>query len=152
MSWSSTHGYTPYHKLFQKQSSYSNLRVFGCLYFLHIVTPHKHSPRSIPCVFLRYPSNHKGYICLNLDTQETIISYHVVFDETVFPLGSMPWIFHHHTLSLAHSISLNLHLPIKIISTEVFLTKPNSLLVTLFLMRLHPSPSLIFCNEILPHW
>lgn len=61
---------THYHKLFQKQPSYAHLRVFGCLCFPHIMTPHKLSPRSTPCVFLGYPSDHKGYRCLNLDTQK----------------------------------------------------------------------------------
>ncbi|KAL4587848.1 hypothetical protein LXL04_000722 [Taraxacum kok-saghyz] len=84
---------TPYYKLFQKQPSYAHLRVFGCLGFPQIVTPHKLSPRSTPCVFLGYPSNHIGYRCLNLDTQDIIISRHVVFDETDFPFGSMTYNF-----------------------------------------------------------
>ncbi|KAL4588677.1 hypothetical protein LXL04_001570 [Taraxacum kok-saghyz] len=79
----------PYHKLYNKQPTYSHLRVFGCLCFPNIDAPHKLSPRSAPCVFLGYPTNHKGYRCLNLDTNKIVISRHVVFDETVFPFGSM---------------------------------------------------------------
>lgn len=49
----------------------------------------KLQPRSTPCIFLGYPSNHKGYRCLDLHTKDIIISRHVVFDESVFPFGSM---------------------------------------------------------------
>ena len=48
---------TPYQKLFNKTPSYDHLRVFGCLCFPHIVTPHKLSPRTTPCVFLGYRLN-----------------------------------------------------------------------------------------------
>ncbi|KAL4584621.1 hypothetical protein LXL04_009226 [Taraxacum kok-saghyz] len=44
---------------------------------------------SVPCIFLGYPSNHKGFRCLNLHTNQIIISRHVTFDETIFPFGSM---------------------------------------------------------------
>lgn len=79
---------TPYHKLYHKQPTYNHLCIFGCLCFPHIVTPHKLSPRSTQCAFLGYPSNHKGFKCLNLHTK-IIISRHVVFYETIFPFGSM---------------------------------------------------------------
>jgi hypothetical protein len=69
---------------------YSDLRVFGCLCYLNTsaTATHKLSPRSVPCVFLGYPSSHKGYRCLNLVTQKLIISRHIIFDETVFPFVS----------------------------------------------------------------
>lgn len=79
----------PFHKLYNKNPTYDHLRVFGCLCFPHINALHKLSSRSTPCIFLGYPNNHKGYRCLNLDTNQIIISRHVVFDETVFPFGSM---------------------------------------------------------------
>lgn len=53
------------------------------------MTPHKLPPRSNPCMFLGYHSNHKGYKCLSLDTNEIIISRHMMFNETIFPFGSM---------------------------------------------------------------
>jgi hypothetical protein len=50
-------------------------------------TRHKLAPRSTACVFLGYPSSHKGYRCLDMPTKRIIISRHVVFDETCFPFG-----------------------------------------------------------------
>lgn len=79
---------SPYKKLFNKQSSYKHLWVFGSLCYPHIPTSHKLSPRSTPCIFLGYPSQHKGYRFLNLHTNMIIISRHVTFDETIFPYGS----------------------------------------------------------------
>ncbi|CAH9131347.1 unnamed protein product [Cuscuta epithymum] len=71
--------------LYHKQPSYSHLRIFGCLCYPHIPTPHKLAARTIPCVFLGFPSQHKGYKCLDLTTGRIIISRHVVFDESIFP-------------------------------------------------------------------
>jgi hypothetical protein len=54
---------TPYHSLFLCHPNYSELRVFGCLCFLNTysTSPDKLSPRSLPCVFLSYSDEHKGY-------------------------------------------------------------------------------------------
>jgi hypothetical protein len=78
---------TPFELLHNKPPTYHDLHVFGCLCYPNIsaTTAHKLSPRSVPCVFLGYPTSHKGYRCLNLVTQQLIISRHVIFDETVFP-------------------------------------------------------------------
>ncbi|KAJ9566937.1 hypothetical protein OSB04_002903 [Centaurea solstitialis] len=79
----------PFTKLFQKPPSYTHLRVFGCLCYPHIRTPHKLAPRTTPCIFLGYPSQHRGYRCLDLSSRKILISRHVVFDETSFPFRSM---------------------------------------------------------------
>ncbi|KAJ9563189.1 hypothetical protein OSB04_008349 [Centaurea solstitialis] len=80
---------TPHYRLFQKHPSYSHLRVFGCLCYPHLTTPHKLAPRSTPCVFLGYPSQHRGFRCLDLSSRCVIISRHVIFDESIFPFGSV---------------------------------------------------------------
>lgn len=81
---------TPYFCLYQKPPSYDHLRVFGCLCYPSTATsmPHKLSPRSTPCIFLGYPSNHKGYRCIGLTSRRVIISRHVIFDESAFPFST----------------------------------------------------------------
>jgi len=83
---------TPTTILYQKRPSYSHLKVFGCLCFPLIPSTNRNKlqPRSKPCVFLGYPSNHRGYKCLELSSRKIIISRHVNFDETIFPFSSSP--------------------------------------------------------------
>jgi hypothetical protein len=72
--------------------SYEHLCVFSCVCYpnLSAQTAHKLAPRSTRCVFLRYFTDHKGYQCLDLSTNNTVVSRHVVFDETVFPFAASP--------------------------------------------------------------
>ena len=91
---SSIHNQIPHHLLHGTLPDYSSLRVFGCLCYpnLTATSPHKLAPRSAPCVFLGYPSSHKGYRCLDMATRRIIISLHVIFYESMFPFSatSMP--------------------------------------------------------------
>lgn len=50
-------------KLFNKPVSYQHLRVFGCLCYpnLTATAQHKLSLRSTACVFIGFPTSHKGY-------------------------------------------------------------------------------------------
>ncbi|WVZ82501.1 hypothetical protein U9M48_029756 [Paspalum notatum var. saurae] len=81
---------TPYQVLFGETPDYSHLKVFGCLCYpnLSSTMAHKLAPRSVPCAFLGYPQEHKGYRCLNLHTRKVITSRHVIFDENVFPFST----------------------------------------------------------------
>ncbi|GKD62025.1 ribonuclease H-like domain-containing protein [Tanacetum coccineum] len=79
----------PCTKLFNKQPDYSRLRIFGCLCYPHLYSPHKLAPRATPCIFLGYPAYHRGYRCLDLSTNKIILSRHVTFDELQFPYGSV---------------------------------------------------------------
>jgi hypothetical protein len=85
-------GAVPYTLLHDTTSYYDQLRVFGCLCYpnLSATASHKLAPRSTACIFLGYPSSHKGYRCLDLVTKRIIISRHVVFDETLFPFSTDP--------------------------------------------------------------
>ena len=78
---------TPHFSMFGVQPSYEHLRVFGCACYPNIsaTAAHKLAPRSTLCVFLGYSPNHKGYHCLDLQSNRVIISRHVVFDENSFP-------------------------------------------------------------------
>lgn len=82
---------SPTQILYQKNPSYSHLRVFGCLCFplFPSTTINKLQARSTPCVFLGYPSNHRGYKCYDLSARKIIISRHVHFDETQFPFSKI---------------------------------------------------------------
>ena len=72
---------SPFDKLFEFPSNYTKLRVFSCLSYpwLHLYSQHKLDSRSTPCVFLCYSSTKSAYICLDLSTSKTYISYHVKF-------------------------------------------------------------------------
>ncbi|GJW54956.1 ribonuclease H-like domain-containing protein [Tanacetum coccineum] len=79
----------PCTKLFNKLPDYSRLRIFSCLCYLHLHSPHKLAPRATPCILLGYPAYHCGYRCLDLSTNKIIISRHVTFDELQFLYGSI---------------------------------------------------------------
>ncbi|KAI4348037.1 hypothetical protein L6164_008799 [Bauhinia variegata] len=82
---------SPLKILYQKDPSYSHLWVFGCLCYplFPSTTINKLQPRSTPCVFLGYPSHHRGYKCYDLSSNKIIISRHVIFDETQFPFAKV---------------------------------------------------------------
>uniref|UniRef100_A0A2N9HXJ7 Integrase catalytic domain-containing protein n=1 Tax=Fagus sylvatica TaxID=28930 RepID=A0A2N9HXJ7_FAGSY len=84
------HHHTPYETLFHTPLDLTHLKFFGCQCF-PLLTPyraHKLHPKTIPCVFLGYPTNSKGYLCLDPVTYRLYISRHVLFNESVFPASS----------------------------------------------------------------
>ena len=62
-------------------------RVFGCVYFVHILTPRqdKLSAKATKCVFLDYSRLQKGYRCYSPNTHQ----YFVFADVTFFENSSM---------------------------------------------------------------
>lgn len=84
--------YAPHHLLFGAPPSYDGLRISGSLCYPSIATTarRKLAPRSLPCVFLGYPSNTKGYRCYDPVTHRVYTSRHVYFIETVFPFFQVP--------------------------------------------------------------
>ena len=96
---------TPYSALFSSQPSYDHLKVFGCACYPNMssTAPHKLAPRSSLCVFLGYSSEHKGYQCLQLESNRILISRHVVFTSPSSlsqPCLPLPW----HPLSWIFSL------------------------------------------------
>jgi hypothetical protein len=89
---SSIQNQIPHQILHNTLPDYVSLRVFGCLCYpnLTATSPHKLAPQFAPCVFLGYPSSHKGYRCLDMATRRIIISRHVIFYESVFPFSAAP--------------------------------------------------------------
>ena len=82
---------SPHLLLFGNTPTYTHLRVFGCLCFPNVNYSNlsKLSPRSTPCLFLGYPTNHRVYRCLDLKTKRIFLSRHVVFDESTFPCAQI---------------------------------------------------------------
>ena len=58
-----------------------DLRVFGCIAFVHNLSPSesKLGPRSFRCVFLGYSSTQKGYRCYCLILKKYFVSHDVTF-------------------------------------------------------------------------
>nr|GEV36338.1 retrovirus-related Pol polyprotein from transposon TNT 1-94 [Tanacetum cinerariifolium] len=79
------HNEIPYSCLFNKPPDYFRLRIFGCICYPHLHSPHKLVPLATPCIFLGYPAYHRGFRCLDLETNKIILSRHVTFDKTQFP-------------------------------------------------------------------
>jgi hypothetical protein len=96
---------TPFQLLHNKPPTCTDLKVFGCLCYPNIsaTTPYKLSPRSVPCVFLGYPSSHKAYRCFNMVTQKLIISRHVIFDRIMVPsISGTPMAMEWHPTQYLH--------------------------------------------------
>ena len=82
---------SPWECLFHQAPDYWSSHFFGCLYFpwLQPYNKHKLEFRSRPCVFIGYSLNNLGYRCLNIDTGRVFLSWHVVFNENVFPFQNL---------------------------------------------------------------
>lgn len=78
---------TPYKVLHKELPEYSRLKIFGCLEFAYNPNIHtdKFTMRGVPCVFMGYPANKKGYKLLNLINKQLFVSRDVKFYETIFP-------------------------------------------------------------------
>ncbi|KAJ8628136.1 hypothetical protein MRB53_021443 [Persea americana] len=78
---------SPYERLLGTKLNYGSFRVFGtrCYPCFRDYAKDKFDARSLPCVFLGYSHQFKGYRCLDPPTNRIYISRHVVFDEVTFP-------------------------------------------------------------------
>ena len=76
-----------YEKLFGKKPNYDSLRAFGCLVMAYNPSrdKDKFSLRGVPCVFLGYPNDQKGYKVLNVINGQTLVSRDMRFFEHIHP-------------------------------------------------------------------
>ena len=84
MSSSVLHDQIPHSIIFSNQPLFClPTRVFGCVYFIHILTPgqDKLSAKATKCVFLGYSQLQTGYRCYPTDTNRYFISADVTFFE-----------------------------------------------------------------------
>ncbi|XP_074265296.1 uncharacterized protein LOC141587721 [Silene latifolia] len=90
---------TPYEVLFTEKPSYSDLRVFGCLYYgtMPPTVKDKFSKRARKSVFIVYPFNQKGYKLYDLEDHIVYTCRDVVFKETLFPYYRLDSSIDHHT-------------------------------------------------------
>lgn len=88
---------SPFEILHNKVPDYSQLKIFGCLYFASVHDNNKFASRAIRYVFIGYPADQKGYKFLNLSNHSIYTSRHVIFHEHVFPYLNVPhWNFFSH--------------------------------------------------------
>ncbi|KAI3514490.1 hypothetical protein L1887_12931 [Cichorium endivia] len=82
--------HSPFELLYSKQPTYTNLRAFGCLVYPYLrnYSSHKLAPRSLPCVFIGYNNQYKGYKCLDPASSRIYITRHARFDESTFPFST----------------------------------------------------------------
>jgi len=76
----------PYKMLFNCKPNYTTFKIFGCACY-PLIRPYnkiKVDFRSTCYLFLDYNLHNKGYICLS-PTRKTYISWHVMFNEDMFP-------------------------------------------------------------------
>ena len=79
-------GKTPYECWYGKKPVLSNLRIFGCVSYIHIPKElrKKLDPKSEKCIFLGYPDGTKGYKLYNLNTLRFTRSQSIFFCENEF--------------------------------------------------------------------
>lgn len=89
---------------------YDHLRIFGCLAYVHIGKERRNGKFDDTArrgVFLGYQEDHHNYRIMLLDSRRVIYSHDVVFNESIFPLGSDSHSFHDSTENLDDSILLD---------------------------------------------
>ncbi|PKI42604.1 hypothetical protein CRG98_037017 [Punica granatum] len=84
-------GKSPYEVLFGRPPNYSNLRIFGCLYYAHDRPrdKDKFKSRSRRCMFVGYPYGKKGSRVYDLEKNEIFVTRDVRFCEREFPFLQM---------------------------------------------------------------
>ncbi|XP_050217801.1 uncharacterized protein LOC126668656 [Mercurialis annua] len=77
---------TPFQILYNKDPSFENLKVFGCVAYASTISNNrcKFSPRATECIFLGFPSHTKGFRLYDIKAKQVIVSRNVRFYEHLF--------------------------------------------------------------------
>ncbi|KAD0286868.1 hypothetical protein E3N88_44505 [Mikania micrantha] len=80
---------SPFELMFGHVPNYNHFRTFGCRVFPYLrdYSEHKLAPRSLPCIFIGYATQYKGFRCLEPISQRVYITRHATFDESLFPFS-----------------------------------------------------------------
>jgi transposase InsO family protein len=101
----SSTGCSPCELWYGRKPNVANLRVWGCLAYVHLqkdqrVEP-KHGTHSRPCTFIGYRDDYKGWEFLDHETGERVISRDVLWQENAFRNAPwIPWPEQHHPLAV----------------------------------------------------
>jgi len=76
-------GKTPYEILYKVKPTYDNVKVFGCLCYVHqrLRKKDKFDSCSKKCILLGYPFGKKGWKVYDMESGEICVSRDVVFFE-----------------------------------------------------------------------
>ena len=79
-------GRTPFEFWYSRKPDVSNLRVFGCVCYVHIPDSQRRKldPKSYKAVFVGYPNDTKGYKVLNIASGKFFRARNVIFSEKKF--------------------------------------------------------------------
>lgn len=77
---------SPYHVLHSCVWNYTDLRPFGCIFYVHIDSSlkNKSANRTVQCKFIEYAKDYKEYQCYDPSTGKIHICQDVMFDELNF--------------------------------------------------------------------
>lgn len=86
LSCTSINSFSPFEKLLHIPPDYSLLKTFGCVCwpYLRPFNKHKMNFGSELCIFLGYSPFHRGFKCLDLQSNRVFISRHILFDDRIF--------------------------------------------------------------------
>ena len=79
-------GRTPFEFWYNRKPDVSNLRVFGCVCYVHIPDSQRRKldPKSYKAVFVGYPNDTKGYKVYNIASEKFFRARNVLFSENKF--------------------------------------------------------------------
>ena len=77
---------SPFLRLFGHPPTYSNLRTFGCVCYVHLPQQErtKLTAQSVKCAFLGYSAHQKGFMCYDPNLHRLRVSRNVIFQENTY--------------------------------------------------------------------